>query len=154
MSRDNRLYLAWVFALVATLGSLYFSEIKAFVPCVLCWYQRICMYPLAVLLGVAAFRADLGIRAYALALAGIGWSIALYQNLEVWGVVQSLKACSVGPIGTGCDAKWPWLGTGSGQAVSNVVTIPMLSMLAFTLIFALLSWKRAPRLVMSEVPAS
>lgn len=154
MSRDNRLYLAWVIALVATLGSLYFSEIKSFVPCVLCWYQRIFMYPLAVLLGVAAFRADLGIRAYALALAGLGWAVALYQNLEVWGVVQSLKACSIGPIGTGCDAKWPWLGTGSGQAISNVVTIPVLSMTAFTLILILLSWKRAPRLTMSEVPAS
>jgi disulfide bond formation protein DsbB len=154
MSRDNRLYLAWVVALVATLGSLYFSEIRAFVPCILCWFQRICMYPLAILLGVAALRGDLGIRVYALSLAGVGWAVALYQNLEVWGVVQTLKACTAGPIGTGCDAKWPWLGTGSGQAISNVVTIPVLSMVAFTLIIALLSWKRGPRPVLSEAQTS
>ena len=62
MTRDNRLYLAWVVALIATLGSLYFSEVRGFVPCVLCWFQRIAMYPLVIVLGVAAFRSDLGGR--------------------------------------------------------------------------------------------
>ncbi|WP_420596465.1 disulfide bond formation protein B [Deinococcus sp.] len=142
MTRDNRLYLAWVAALIATFGSLYFSEIRSFVPCILCWFQRVFMYPLAIVLGVAAFRGDLGVRVYALPLAVIGWAIALYQNLEVWGVVQSLKACTTGPIGTGCDAKWPWLGS-SGQAISNVITVPVLSLIAFTLIIGLLSWSRA-----------
>jgi len=73
MSRDTRLYLAWVVALIATLGSLYFSNVKGYVPCVLCWYQRIAMYPLALWLGIAALRGELSIRVYALPLAVIGW---------------------------------------------------------------------------------
>jgi len=141
VTRDNRLYLAWVVALVAALGSLYFSEIRGFVPCILCWFQRVFMYPLAIVLGVAALRADLNIRVYGLSLAAIGWLIALYQNLEVWGVVQTLKACTVGPVGTGCDAKWPIFGSNLSN-VSNVVTIPVLSLVAFTLIIGLLSWPR------------
>ena len=141
MTRDNRLYLAWVVALIAALGSLYFSEIRGFVPCVLCWFQRVFMYPLAIMLGVAALRSDLGIRVYALSLAGIGWLIALYQNLEVWGVVQTIKACTAGPIGTGCDARWPIFGA-NFTSLSNVITIPLLSLSAFTLIIGLLSWSR------------
>ncbi len=101
MSRDNRLYLAWVVALVATMGSLYFSEVRHFVPCVLCWFQRICMYPLVIVLGVAAFRADLAGRVYALPLAVIGWLVALVQNLEGWGVIRTLKVCGVGQTTVG-----------------------------------------------------
>lgn len=142
MTRDNRLYLAWVVAIVATLGSLYFSEIKEFRPCILCWYQRIAMYPLALILGMAAFRSDFGIRRYALSLAVIGWLIALYQNLETWGVVPVPKGCSVDPS-AGCSVPWPiW---GAESPVNTILTIPMLSMIAFTLIIALLAWKREPR---------
>ena len=54
--RTALLYPAWVVAIVATLGSLYFSEIRHFVPCVLCWYQRILMYPLVPILAVATFQ--------------------------------------------------------------------------------------------------
>lgn len=141
MSRDNRLYLAWVVALVATLGSLYFSEIRQFRPCILCWYQRICMYPLVILLGIAAFRSDFGIRKYALPLAVIGWFTALYQNLETWGVVPTLKACGIDPSAS-CGTPWPvW---GANEALNKAITIPVLSMIAFTLIIALLSWKRQP----------
>ena len=141
MTRDNRLYLAWMVALIATLGSLYFSEVRGFVPCVLCWFQRIMMYPLVVVLGVAAFRGDLGIRTYALPLAVIGWGVALVQNLEGWGVIQTMKVCGVGQTTAGCDAKWPIFGEGLTQ-LSNVVTIPVLALTAFTLIIALLSWRR------------
>ena len=56
--RDNGMHLSWLLALIATLGSLYFSEIMNFIPCKLCWYQRILMYPLVVLLGIAAVRRD------------------------------------------------------------------------------------------------
>ena len=141
MTRDNRLYLAWVVALFATLGSLYFSEVRGFVPCVLCWFQRIMMYPLVVVLGVAAFRGDLGGRGYALPLAVIGWVVALIQNLEGWGVIQTLKVCGVGQTTAGCDAKWPIFGD-SLTSVSNVITIPLLALIAFTLIIGLLSWRR------------
>src|SRR5262245_58382863 len=57
--------LAWIVATVATLGSLYYSEIANFVPCRLCWYQRICMYPLAVILLVGLLLRDRRVRWYA-----------------------------------------------------------------------------------------
>ena len=89
--------------MVATLGSLYFSEIRSFVPCVLCWFQRVTMYPLVIVLGVAAFRGDVAGRVYALPLAVIGWGVALVQNLEGWGVIQTLKVCGVGQTTVGCE---------------------------------------------------
>ncbi len=141
MSRDNRLYLAWVIALIATLGSLYFSEVKHFLPCALCWYQRTMMYPLGVILGVAAFRGDLGIRTYGLSLAAVGWVTALVQNLEVWGVIQTLKVCQAG---IPCDVRWPIFGD-AHVALSNIITIPLLSLVAFSLIIGLLSWPRAQK---------
>ncbi|SMB92962.1 disulfide bond formation protein B [Deinococcus hopiensis] len=143
MTRDNRLYLAWVVALAATIGSLYFSEVRLFKPCILCWYQRTMMYPLAVVLGVAALRSDLNVRRYALPLAAIGWLVALYQNLETWGVVPTLRACSTDPASS-CGIPWPIWGSGvDGLArLNTVITIPVLSMTAFTLILALLSWRR------------
>ena len=61
-----RFYFAWMAALIATLGSLYFSEVKGFIPCDLCWYQRIFMYPLAVILGIAVYRGDKSAAWYAL----------------------------------------------------------------------------------------
>ncbi len=141
MTRDNRLYLAWVVSLVATLGSLYFSEVLHFVPCVLCWFQRICMYPLALVLGIAAFRSDLDARVYVLPLAVVGWAVALVQNLEGWGVIQTLKVCGVGQTTVGCDAKWPIFGDNL-TALSNVVTIPVLALIAFSALIGLLSWRR------------
>lgn len=141
MTRDNRLYLAWVVALVATLGSLYFSEVRGFKPCILCWYQRIAMYPLTLLLGIAAFRSDFSIRHYAIPLAAIGWAIALFQNLETWGLVPTIKGCTTDPSAS-CGIPWPiW---GKDSPLNEIVTIPVLSMIAFTLIIALLSWKRPP----------
>jgi len=73
--------IAAVIAATSMLGSLYFSEIADYLPCTLCWYQRIAMYSLAIILSIAAFRSDRAIRVYALPLAGIGASIALYHWL-------------------------------------------------------------------------
>jgi disulfide bond formation protein DsbB len=72
-------WLAFAVALVSTLGSLYLSEVARFVPCTLCWYQRIAMYPLPLLLGIAAVRGDVAVRRYAVPLAGIGALIAAYH---------------------------------------------------------------------------
>ena len=74
-------YLAWLVALVATIGSLFFSEVMNLPPCVLCWYQRIAMYPLAILLPIAAVRGDDAIRPYTATLAGIGAVISAYHVL-------------------------------------------------------------------------
>ena len=76
------LAFAWIVALVATLGSLYYSEVRLFLPCELCWYQRIFMYPQAVILGLALWRQDLGVWPYSLALALIGGSISTLHLLE------------------------------------------------------------------------
>lgn len=141
MTRENRLYLAWVVALIATIGSLYFSEVRLFRPCILCWYQRVCMYPLVVLLGLAALRSDLNVRRYAVALAVIGWAVALFQNLETWGVVPTIRACTTDPSSS-CGIPWPIWGSGALAPLNTVVTIPVLSMIAFTLILGLLSWRR------------
>jgi disulfide bond formation protein DsbB len=75
------LWLAWLVAATAMAGSLYFSEVAGLVPCALCWYQRIAMYPLAVILLVAAVRHDWAVRPYATALAGIGAAVAAYHTL-------------------------------------------------------------------------
>ncbi|HSX04398.1 MAG TPA: disulfide bond formation protein B [Rhabdochlamydiaceae bacterium] len=77
--KKNGLYFAWILACLATLGSLYFGEIKNHEPCSLCWYQRIAVFPLAVILGIAAFRRDYKIIPYALPLALIGLCLALFH---------------------------------------------------------------------------
>jgi len=79
--RPLLLPLAFVVAVLATAGSLYYSEIAHYTPCELCWYQRICMYPLTVVLGVALLRRDDrgGLYALPLAVAGLGVSIYHYQ---------------------------------------------------------------------------
>jgi len=122
------LYFAWVVALVATLGSLYFSNIRGFVPCELCWIQRIFMYPLTILLGIAAFTNDVRMRLYVLPLTIIGGSISLYHYLvqKVPGFAN-IKPCVQG---VPCNVQYiNWFG---------FVTIPFLALTAFTLITILL----------------
>jgi disulfide bond formation protein DsbB len=80
--RRYSLYFAWLVALIATLLSLYFSVVQKMPMCDLCWYQRICMYPLVILLGIAAYREDKGIVIYAMPLAILGILFSLYQYLE------------------------------------------------------------------------
>lgn len=99
------LYLAWIIALAASLGSIYFGEIKNIEPCSLCWYQRICVYPLAVLLAIATYRDDHQIAFYALALSIIGSVVAtihiLYQQLPFFrsfDVCGSSKGCAESPL--------------------------------------------------------
>lgn len=84
MTRDIKrtaLLFAWIIALVATLITLYASEIRQLPVCHLCWYQRICIYPLAIILGIASFRDDLTITRYGMPLTVLGGLFALYQYL-------------------------------------------------------------------------
>ena len=69
------LYTAWVTSLMATVGSLFFSEILHFPPCMLCWYQRILMYPLVVIIAVGILRRDKGVYQYVLPLSITGFII-------------------------------------------------------------------------------
>ncbi len=123
-NKQISLYIAWLVATVATLGSLYFSEIRGFIPCELCWYQRIFMYPLAFILGIATFRSDFTIKKYVLPLSIIGWSISLYHYLvqKVPGFAE-IKPCV---NGVPCNAQYiNWGG---------FITIPFLAFTAFTII--------------------
>ncbi|WP_198665502.1 disulfide oxidoreductase [Thermus sediminis] len=76
------LSFAWVVALVATLGSLYYSEVRLFLPCELCWYQRIFMYPLVILLAMALWRQDFGVWPYSLAFSLVGGSLSALHLIQ------------------------------------------------------------------------
>lgn len=91
------LAFAWLVALVATLGSLYYSEVRNFIPCTLCWYQRIAMYPLVLILGIATWRNDAQIRPYALTLSLVGLFWSCYHLLELWVPGLAPNVCK-GPI--------------------------------------------------------
>lgn len=127
------LYIAWLQSIVATLGSLYFSEVMKFPPCVLCWYQRILMYPLVFILAVGMIRKDKKVYTYVLPLSITGLCIALYHNLLYYQIIpESLAPCVTG---VSCTTKFiQWFG---------FVTIPLLSLIAFTVITIcmLISWK-------------
>jgi disulfide bond formation protein DsbB len=98
--------LAWIVATVATLGSLYYSEIADFVPCRLCWYQRICMYPLVIVLGVAALRRDRDVRFTAIPLAGIGAVIAAYHAwIQAYPPVGGTSFCT---LDAPCTERYVW----------------------------------------------
>ncbi len=79
--RKNNLYSAWVISLFGLFLSLFVGEILDVEPCNLCWYQRIALFPLAILLGIAAYKDDQSIVPYALPLACIGAAVALYQTI-------------------------------------------------------------------------
>lgn len=125
-----RTYLAWVVALVATAGSLYFSEVRFFVPCPLCWWQRIFMYPLVVVLGVGVFARDEGVWRYALPLSAIGMATAWYHYLIQR--VPELAPPGVCRGGVPCTVQYiDWFG---------FITIPFLAGVAFTMITLLLGY--------------
>jgi len=88
--------LAWLIALVTTLGSLYYSKAQGYLPCELCWYQRICLYPWSVILAIAAWRRDAAIKIYAIPVLGIGVVISLYHSWIQWFPPSSgTSFCSV-----------------------------------------------------------
>jgi disulfide bond formation protein DsbB len=119
--------VALAVAVVATAGSLYYSEIARFTPCQLCWYQRVAMYPLVPILGVALWRRDAAVRSYALPLAGIGAVIAAYHYQLEWFPGQAAVACSVG---VPCSVPW--------FRELGFVSLPYMALSGFLLIAVLL----------------
>jgi disulfide bond formation protein DsbB len=123
--KRNILKVAWAQALIATFGSLYFSEVMKFIPCTLCWYQRIFMYPLLFILTVGIYIKDQRIYKYVLPLSIIGWCISLYHNFVYYGLVKEAPVL-VCIVEAPCDVKYiDWLG---------FIGIPTLSFIAFTVI--------------------
>lgn len=125
----NKLYMQLIFliALVATLGSLYFSKIRQYEPCEFCWYQRILMYPVVLISIISVIRKDHGAIYYIRVMSLLGLLMASYhyalQKVSFLG--DGFSACT----GVSCTVQYiDWLG---------FITIPFLSLIAFTLIFIL-----------------
>jgi disulfide bond formation protein DsbB len=122
--KGNLLYIAWVTAVASMAGSLYFGEILGLAPCVLCWYQRIAMYPLVLIIGIGIVKKDRNFYYYALPLSIIGGAIAFYQNLLYYNVIpERLLPCT---FGVSCITKYIQL--------LGFIDIPLLSLLSFIII--------------------
>lgn len=118
------LYIALIQSIAATLGSLYYSEIRHFTPCVLCWYQRILMYPLVLIIGVGIYRKDKGLPYYVLPLSVTGMFVALYHVLLQKGILpEAVAPCS---IGASCLTKY--------TGYFGFITIPVMALAAFFVI--------------------
>ena len=127
---DNSILLAFIVALVSVLSSLYYSQVAHFIPCELCWFQRIFMYPLVVLLGLALIKKKDEIIDYALALVVIGTLFSLYHNY-IYYSAETTNFCS---IVAPCTQKYI---TSFGY-----ISIPLMDLTAFLMIGLLLINKR------------
>jgi len=114
-------YAAWVTALFASAGSLFFSEVMELPPCVLCWYQRIAMYPLVLVIGTGIAMRDARWKFYALPLAIAGLAVAVYHNLLYYGILpESISPCREGISCTTVQIEW-----------LGFITIPVLALVSF-----------------------
>jgi disulfide bond formation protein DsbB len=122
------LFGCWLIASVATLGSLFLDKALGIEPCSLCWYQRVFMYPLVPILLAGLLPLDRRVTRYALPLAIFGWMTAFYHLLMYVGIVpESLQPCGSGPSCVQDDL-----------GLFGFVNIPMLSLLSFSAVIALL----------------
>ncbi len=126
---DRAIWLAWVVAAVATVGSLIYSEVIHFVPCRLCWFQRIAMYPLAFILLVGAIRREALVKYYALPLALAGLAISIYHNVIQF--YPSLEGGSCDPLNP-CSAR--------SIEIFGFIDIPFMAGAGFILISVLLAF--------------
>lgn len=116
-------HFAFAPALTAMLGSLYYSEVAGFVPCELCWYQRILMYPLTLIILIGILKQDEYLPDYVLPFSLIGMGMSTYHYLLQRGIVSSTGTCEVG---VPCTTQW--------VNYFGVVTIPFMALTAFILI--------------------
>ena len=122
------LFATWVIASIATAGSLFFSMVMDLPPCVLCWYQRIALFPLVLILPAGLLRFDRGVVRYALPLAISGWAIAAYHNALYFGLIPaSVQRCEQG---VSCTERH--------LELFGFLDIPLLSLIGFSAIITLL----------------
>ncbi|WP_246939056.1 disulfide oxidoreductase [Bacillus pinisoli] len=122
---ESLFFMAWAVSVIATVGSLFFSEIMLFIPCELCWYQRIFMYPLALLMGIGLIKKEYEqLSLYVLPFSIIGGCISFYHYLiqKVEFLASTSISCGVVPC-TGQYINW-----------FGFITIPFLALTAFTTI--------------------
>ena len=121
-------YFAWTIALVALIGSLILSEVLKFPPCVLCWYQRIAVYPQVVLIGIGILMNTTDYIKYSLPLLYLGALIGIYHNLLYYGILpESAEFCS---SGISCTTRY--------IEILGFITIPLLSLSAIILLITCL----------------
>ena len=126
-TNSNYILLSFIISLTATLGSLFFSEIMQFVPCSMCWYQRIFMYPLVFIFLINLLYPDDKIFKYSFILILIGLFFSIYHNLLMFGIISEEMVPCV--QGIPCSTVYlNWLG---------FITIPLLSFVAYFLLFIL-----------------
>ena len=125
------LWAAFLVAAIATGGSLFFSEIAHFVPCELCWYQRICMYPLSILTLFLAYHGDHRAARYLLPLPVVGAGVSVYHLLIENKVIKEPAQCLISATGTGCATKW--------VNEFGYITIPTLALTGFVLLIGFLA---------------
>lgn len=119
-------YAVWFIGTGALIGSLILSEVEKFQPCMLCWWQRIFMYPIAFIMTVAILRRDKNAFYYVAPLSFIGMGIAFYHSLLQWGVIrETVLDCSLNGNVSCTDAQIDWFG---------FITIPFMSFVSFTVI--------------------
>lgn len=129
--RKTALYWAWLIALVGFCVSIFYAEILGHPPCPLCWYQRIALFPLVILLGIAAYRGDQAIIPYALPIVVIGALIATFHVLQP--ILPFLQKTAICRLGVPC--------THEGLSL----WFPVASLCGFVLIATLLWCCRDPR---------
>ncbi|MBF0444657.1 MAG: disulfide bond formation protein B [Magnetococcales bacterium] len=124
------IFISWLIAVISMFGSLFFSEVMDVTPCVLCWYQRIAIYPLAFILPMGLFPLDTKVARYVLPLPIIGWFLALFHVALTKGYIpKSIQPCSKGVPCS--EITFEWFG---------FLTIPVMSLLSFSIIIGLLIW--------------
>ncbi len=122
------LFAAWMIALVSTLSALFIGEVMGQMPCILCWYQRIAMFPLALILMIGTLRSDADVWRYAMPLAAIGGLIAAWHSLLYLDIIpRAIEPCGQGPS---C--------TDANMTIFGFIPLPLLSLLAFAAIGFLL----------------
>lgn len=133
MNKDKLLiYACWLLATISMLGSLFFSEIMQYPPCTLCWYQRIAMYPLVIIFFLGATENTAITFKFSIPFVVIGWVIALYHNLLHYKIIpESASPCMQG---VSCATVYIKL--------AGFLTIPMMSLISFTLLIFLLVIQR------------
>lgn len=128
MLKTYGLFFAWLIALFATISTLFASEILNWPVCPLCWYQRICIYPLTILLGIAAYKNEKVIIPYALPFPVIGFLFAVYQYLEQ--MIPGFSPIDFCKQGVACSA--------IHLKLLGFITVPLLSAVGCVVMFVLI----------------
>ncbi|UOQ43498.1 disulfide oxidoreductase [Halobacillus salinarum] len=122
---ENLLFLMWAAALIATLGSLFFSEGLGYTPCELCWYQRILMYPLVIIYGASLLKKQISLAFPGIVMSGMGMLLSIYHYLvqKVPALEAAGGSCGIVP----CNGEY--------MNVFGFITIPFLAGIGFIIIF-------------------